>query len=282
MTCHEIRQAIDPYLDDELPVLEVLRVQAHLLRCEPCRGAMESEARLHSLWEADAMQDQASPALRARILERLSTVPSPPPSSPVRSRGWVAEPYAVLAGVTLIGVLLAALAIARFNGTSNLPPFIEEIAARHRLYTEVTGPTLDITTPDVFQVTGWLEARAGFPVKAPRLAGPDRHLVGGRVSSVADAPAAYLLYEWGGRRLSLFVMPHPPRVLSGGVERVVEGVELYTGVLHRITVVWWEDADRLYAVASTASVRDLEEFSLLCVRSGRGAAAMDPTEARRG
>ncbi len=62
------------------------------------------------------------------------------------------------------------------------------------------------------------------------------------------------------------------RILGG----VLDGVELYTTTLHGATLVWWEDAEHLYAAASTAGMRDLEEFARLCVRTGRLPEGTDP------
>jgi len=267
MTCPELLQAIDPYLDDELSVLEVLRVQAHLLRCDPCRTAMESEARLHGLLEADALQDQPSPALRDQILRRLATVP-PGPSLPERRRRRIPVPYAVLAGGMLIVALLAGVTVVWFPGASNLPPLMEEVAAKHRLYAEAAGPALDLKTADVGQLTGWLAGRLGFPVKAPAGLRPGERLIGGRVSSLADAPAAYLLYERGNHPLSLFIGRPPSPAPPEGSKWIVEGVELYTSTVHGLTLVWWEDGDHVYVAASAAGARDLAEFALLCIRSG--------------
>jgi anti-sigma factor RsiW len=266
MTCPELLQAVDPYLDDELSVLEVLRVQAHLLRCDPCRAAMASEARLHALLEADGLQDGPPPALRERILQRLVTVPAGAASPERRRRRRV--PSAVAAGIALVAVLLAAVTIVRFPGASDLPPFMEEVAAKHRLYTEATAPPLDVTTADAGQLTAWLAGRVGFPLKAPARLRPGERLVGGRLSSLADAPAAYLLYERNDRPLSLFISRRPTPAPAEGTRWVVDGAELYTSRVHGLTLVWWDDGDRLYATASPAGPRDLAEFALLCIRSG--------------
>jgi anti-sigma factor RsiW len=275
MTCPELLQAIDPYLDDELSVLEVLRVQAHVLRCDPCRAAMESEARLHALLEADAMQEQPSPALREQILQRLATVPTGPASPKPRRWRSAARPYVMLAGVTLLAVLLAGIMIFRLPGVSDLPPFIEEVAVKHRLYAEATGPALDLKTADVGHLTGWLADRLGFPLKAPARLRSGERLVGGRVSSLADAPAAYLRYERGTHPLSLFIARRPSPALPEEDKWIVEGVELYRSRVHGLTVVWWDDGDHVYAAASTAGPSDLADFALLCIRSGPRASMRD-------
>ncbi len=265
MTCRGFAAALDPYLDDELSVLEVLRVQAHLRSCDRCRARMESEATLHALLAADAIQDQPPPALRDRILQSVSTVASA--ASPMASARRVSA-STLLAVVPLIGLLIVVLMVPGVRGPLELPRFAIEVAAQHRLYGEGAEPTLDVTTTDLPRLTGWLAGRVGSSVKAPGILRPGQSLVGGRVASVIGAPAAHLLYEWDGHRLSLFVMPPAPG-RPEWPERVLDGVELYTAELHGTTITWWEDAERLYVAASTASPADLEEFALLCVRGGR-------------
>lgn len=264
MTCREFAAALDPYLDDELSVLEVLRVQAHLRSCDWCRARMESEATLHALLAADAIQDQPPPGLWDRIRQCVAATASAASTSAsarvLSASGW-------LAVIPLIGLLMVVLMVPGVRGPVELPPFAIAVAAQHRLYSEGADPTLDLTTTDLPRLTGWLGGQVGFPVKAPWVSRPGQRLMGGRVSSVGGAPAAHLLYEWGGHRLSLFVMPPPP-ARPEWAERVIDGVELYTAALHGTTVTWWEDAERLYVAASAGSPTDLEEFALLCVRSG--------------
>ena len=96
-------------------------------------------------------------------------------------------------------------------------------------------------------------------------------LVGGRVSSLADAPAAYLLYDWGGHRISLFVTRTVSDGRRGGSERPADGVELSTAALRGVALAWWEEEDegQLYAAASTGDPSRLRQFALLCMRGGQ-------------
>jgi anti-sigma factor RsiW len=157
--------------------------------------------------------------------------------------------------------------ILRPPGASDLPPFIEEVAIKHRLHTEGTGSTLGLKTADIGQLTGWLAGRLGFPLKAPARLGSGERLVGGRVSSLADGPAAYLLYERGPHPLSLFIARRPSPALPEDDKWIVEGVELYTRRVHGLTLVWWDDGDYVYAAASTTGASDLAEFARLCILS---------------
>src|SRR5919197_2666876 len=72
MTCNSFVRAIDAYLDDELPVMDILRLYGHLLSCGHCHRVMGSEAALHSLLAEEAARDQPSGALRERILQRVA------------------------------------------------------------------------------------------------------------------------------------------------------------------------------------------------------------------
>jgi mycothiol system anti-sigma-R factor len=280
MTCQEFADALDLYLDDELSVMEILHVQGHLHSCDHCRTMMGTEAALHALLAADAIQDQAPRALRDRIVQRVSAAAASSSASVRRRR---AVPVAALrAPIALVGLLVIALLVPGIRGPVELPRFAVEAAAQHHLSREGAEAGLDLTTTDLPRLSGWLRGRVGFPVKAPDVNRPDQHLVGGRVASVGGAPAAHLLYEWGGYRLSLFVMPSPP-TRPEWTERVIDGVELYTAKLQGTTVTWWEDAARLYVAVSATSPRALEEFALLCFRTGGlGGPRLPPAEPRDG
>lgn len=135
MTCRELLNAIDPYLDGELSTVEVLRMHEHLLECDRCRTMLESEAGLHALLSSDAIEDTPPPGLRERVLVRIAGTPSGSVASPARPR----RPRGlrvVLAGVGLVAVLLASILAIQFWRPTDLPPFVLETTAKHRLYTE--------------------------------------------------------------------------------------------------------------------------------------------------
>ncbi len=277
MTCRDLLSAIDPYLDGELSAFEILRMHGHLVACDRCQKVLESEATLHSLLANETVDEGPPPGLRNRVLDRIGA-PALPRVHPPRLRRMLAL-LAVVAGGVLV---LAAMMASRLWWPPDVPPFGLEIAAKHRLYTETPGPALEMTSSDIGKLTEWLGRHVGFPVKAPGPQRPEHRLVGGRVSSVADTPAAYLLYEWHGRPLSLFITTPQPRSRPEGAERVVDGVELYTATLPGVSLLWWEDSTRLYTAASPWPATYLQEFALLCVRSGQRTGAPEPVRVAGG
>lgn len=270
MTCPDCLRLLDPYLDDQLSVVDTLRVQGHLLCCEPCRRTAESETVLRAAIRAGVEADHAPAGLRERILEHV--LASPVRGSAAR-RGWLrrALPAALVAGLVAV---LASLRGA--GGPAEVSPLAAEVAAKHLVY--AGRGAVDFAAPEAPRVAAWLEARLGFPVAVPTLARPGERLLGARVSSLADRPAGHLLYDRDGRRISLFVAGgEVGRAAAGGAWRtVVEGEELYTAVVGGVALVWWETGDRLYVAASDAGGGEVVEFARRCLLSERaGGAAAD-------
>ncbi len=269
MICDEFLSAIDPYLDSELSVFDVVRMHRHLVGCERCRRVMNSEVAMHALLSAEETQDQPGPSLRDQILQRVSAEDNGV-SDVRRGRGRFAVMPAVLTGVTLVAVLVL-LMISGSTGRKPLAPFATELAAKHLLYSRGPGDLLELKTSDANRMMAWLESRLGSSQRLPRLPGANDRLVGGRISSVEDFPAAYLLYEVGGRKVSLFVTKLLPGIRLGAKEEHIKGVELYASVINGITVAWWEDEDagRVYAAVSTDRPGQVLDFVLLCAKGER-------------
>ncbi len=269
MICDEFLSAIDPYLDSELSVFDVVRMHRHVVGCERCRRVMNSEVALHALLSAEETQDQPGPSLRDQILQRVSAEDNGV-SDVRRGRGRFAVMPAVLTGVALVAVLVL-LMISGSTGRKPLAPFATELAAKHLLYSRGPGDLLELKTSDANRMMAWLESRLGSSQRLPRLPGANDRLVGGRISSVEDFPAAYLLYEVGGRKVSLFVTKLLPGIRLGAKEEHIKGVELYASVINGVTVAWWEDEDagRVYAAVSTDRPGQVLDFVLLCAKGER-------------
>lgn len=266
MICKELTRYIDAFLDDELSVIENLRVQAHLVFCGDCRAVVKSEVSLRSLIEADALQDSAPTGLKEKILRQISEMPQPersrfPRIFSLRPRAFFAG---LLAGAATVGLILFLAAYLFWGPPGNVSPLVAEIVAKHQIYSRDVA-TLQIGSSDPIEVSSWLRERLDFPVKLPPLARPGERLLGARLSSIADGQAAYLLYERGGRRISLYVFKALPTLLSSGLPKSVAGVQFFIATLEGKPVVWWEDQERYYAVVSDSGTNDLIEFGLLCV-----------------
>lgn len=277
MTCDEVLRVIDPYLDGELSVVDTLEAHEHFERCETCRRIFESEAALHTRLTQAIRGEDVPAGLRSRIRGRIEGAA---PFRIGRRRRLIARLALLASAVAVAG--LGWLVIDRI-AFDHLSPLTAELASKHLLYTERPGAGLEIVTSEPSRMGTWLEGRLGFPIKLAALDQRPERLIGGRISSVADVPAGYVLYDRGGRPISLFVTRRVPVAKRGWTERHVDGAELYVGSLRGIALVWWEDerADRLYAAASTADAEELVEFARICISGTRDSQLNDATPADR-
>lgn len=273
MTCEEFVRAIDPYLDDELSIMEILRVHGHLVSCELCHRVMGSEATLHNLLTKDAARDQPPESLRERILRAVvaEDVEGASRRSEAQSRpGAFASFSALLTAGLLVGLLVVVPWMPGSKEPEDLMPLAAEVAAKHLLYGVPLHAALELRTSDASEMARWLQRRAGLSLKLPDLDRANGRLIGARVSSLADEPAVYLLYEWGGRYLSLFVT-RPAAGANRGAEKVAGDNDLHTAELRGVILAWWEEEDenQLYAAALTGDAAALREFAHLCIRGGQ-------------
>jgi anti-sigma factor RsiW len=266
MTCQDVLAFLDAYLDEELTVLETLRVDEHLGRCETCRQVRDSEAHLHALLAADAVRD----APPARLRERISTLAIQSESNDGR-HSWRNEPGAravlacALTALLLFGVLLAAGTHTPAPGPG---PLTMDVVGVH-LDAEQTAIDLELPTSDPSRLASWLEHRVGPSVGVPAVAPSGERVVGARMSWIASQEAAHLLYEGEGRRISLFITRDPFHPGERAAEQIVEGEELYFATLAGVRVAWWSSGGHLYVAAARASEAELLNFAALCVRLAR-------------
>lgn len=276
MTCADLLSTIDAYLDDEMSVTDVLRVHRHLRACDRCRRALEVQASLHALLAEDAARDQPPATMRSRVLQRVAAAANDQPrtlAGAAGSRRRLALSVWPLAGATVLVALL--LVVPRFTDTGGtlVSPLAAELAVKHLLYSSRQAPPLEVTSSDASAIAQWLEPRVRLSFTLPRPESADQRLVGARVSTLAESPAAYVLYAQDGLPISLFVSRPVPGRHRGALEEKIAGVELYTTALHGVALAWWENEreGQLYAAASAGDPSDLRAFAIRCIRTAANA-----------
>ncbi|MFQ5848622.1 MAG: anti-sigma factor family protein [Candidatus Methylomirabilales bacterium] len=267
MTCQELANHLDAFLDDELSVGENLKLQTHLVFCEACRRVVASEIKLRTLIEEEALPDEAPASLGERIAEQIRAQPYGGGSralrrSPPGRRGFF---IGLLTGVAAAGAILLVVSPLLTRGPEPGTPLAAEVVAKHQMYSQAET-RLAVASAEPTTLARWFSGRVHFPLKLPLLARPGDRLIGGRLSSIADRRAAYLLYARGGHRLSLFIFEPPGGLHPPAPVKKVEGVPFYTSTLQGRSVVWWEDREVYYAATGDEDLEALIEFALLCVK----------------
>jgi hypothetical protein len=134
-------------------------------------------------------------------------------------------------------------------------PVAADVIAKHQrnLPIEVAGG------PD--QVRKWYADKVDFPVRPPSL--PEAALRGGRLSSVGEHQAAYLVYDVNGNKVSVFIFDPGDLPLGAQEKRVIKDREVYFDQERGYNVAMFRDRGVGYAIAS-----DLDSDQMMKLVSG--------------
>ncbi|HYH38614.1 MAG TPA: anti-sigma factor [Azospirillum sp.] len=150
--------------------------------------------------------------MTARAFEPLIDRPLPDRLKPPFSRRRRALPWLAVAASLLAFVAGGAAGwLAHGWSAPGAPPsgaFVADAVAAHRVFVAEVRHPVEVGADQEEHLVTWLGKRLGKPLRAPRLAERGYELVGGRLLSDTDGPAAQLMYQDAtGRRITLYVRP---------------------------------------------------------------------------
>ena len=233
LRCAGISRFVDTYLDGEFAETVRAEFEGHLNDCETCRGKVRVQAEWKQAIRAAAPREQAPAALRNRVARAIAKE-----SRPMLSwRAWAVRAMPAAAAVGL----LATFMISKVQWS----PVAADLVAKHQHATpiEVSGGT--------DQVRKWYVDKVDFPVRPPQLC----HSVGctfrgARLSSVGDKPAAYLVYDINGDKVSVFIFDANDMPIETRRKTVIGNRDVYFDQEHGYNVALFRDRGVGYAIAS--------------------------------
>lgn len=255
-SCLDLRERITAWVDGELTdPREVAGLEAHLAGCERCRGYAEAEATTKTLVATAYATPVEVGGLHARIRGLLEAA-TPPKHRPWRL--WLARfAWGALAAGLLVVAAIGYLALQP-EPSVEASPLVHAAVADH-VECMLGRLPLEVTTTDQGEVGRWLRERLARPVVLPPLASEGE--LSTRVARLAAADGAQILFDRGGRMLSLFIMPvqEAPRALGRPVPR--GGRELFVNAVEGYTVVFWRQGELLYCLVSDADEGEVLGFA---------------------
>ena len=131
-------------------------------------------------------------------------------------------------------------------------PVAADVVAKHQrqLPIEVSGG------PE--QVKEWYSGKVDFPVHVPQFRNLSAALRGGRLASIGDKQAAYLVYDVHGDKVSVFIFDASELPIEARRKAVVGNREVYFDQEHGYNVALYRDRGVGYAIAS-----DLDQDQML-------------------
>jgi anti-sigma factor RsiW len=248
MTCPDVLERVDLYLDRALRPAESRAVEAHLLVCAGCRAEVEAaeavETRLRN-----ALVDEAPPHhLWSRIAAQLRADHSGAERLERRPRVWRLSRRAAIAASALfaIGVVFAArrLMTTDIDAAALMRTPVDEL----RSFID-SGRSVDIATTDPAQLRQWFVPRVDFaPPTPPTMS--DLSLVGGRLCYFFKRRIAAYMYHVDGHVLSLYIMSDQDIELPSRRDAMLGGRPAAVRELDGFAHILWRDGKLYYSLVS--------------------------------
>ena len=195
MACEVWRQKLDAYADGELGQAESAELAVHLRQCARCASDVLARVQMKRAVAIAGKQLNAHEDFRERVRKSIS----------IKSEKKATPMWRVLAAPALL-VLALSVGVNWFVG--------HEKARRERVYSELadlhvatlaSASPVDVVSTDRHTVKPWFQGRIPFTFNLPELQASDFELLGGRVTYLAQAPGAELLYRLRKHEISVFV-----------------------------------------------------------------------------
>ncbi len=195
------------FLDGQLPPEQMDAVEAWLAenpdRAEEVLNWAEQNAAIRTLFP-----ERADPPIVAPQPEE-----KPPLAAPPRPANETHAPTglswsAIAAALAMLAVGLGTGWFARGTvgpSATEMATLVQEAVLAHRVYSVDPHRPVEVKASEEETLVRWLSNRVGRQLTAPDLTGQGFTLVGGRLLSVSEGPAAQFMYENAeGRRITLF------------------------------------------------------------------------------
>ncbi len=235
LRCAGISRFVDTYLDGEFAETDRAEFEAHLSDCEGCRAKVRVQAEWKQAIKAAAPHELAPAALRNRIARSIARESKPM----LTWRQWAVRAMPAAAAVGLVATFM----VSKVQWS---PVAADVVDKWHRkpIPVEVKGGN--------DQVKQWFSGKVDFAVRPPRLCKTPApcQLQGARLASVADHPAAYLVYEINGDKVSVFMFDANDLPIETRHKMVVDNREVYFDQEHGYNVALFRDRGVGYAIAS--------------------------------
>jgi anti-sigma factor RsiW len=275
--CAEVSALLSAWVDGEFDAAEGTHIEGHLAVCATCARVARMQGQFKLALRRSAGGVQAAPlALRDAVIARLDEAEEDLDGDP----GDDTSPRALWARVfhrltpRTVAFTVAAAGIAAWLIAGGLQRALLTADSDRHAFAEATHVALDdgialharalpfdYSASDAGSVQKWLQGRVDFGVRLPRFPrknGPA--LQGVRLFTQHSRAAAVLSYTVPAaqdRRISLLVMDGPlPRL--PGIQRRVDGREIWVAQSHGYNVASWRSGEIVYSLIS-----DLEEREVL-------------------
>jgi anti-sigma factor RsiW len=247
MSCQEMRELLDGYVDSELDVVTTLQFERHLKECASCQAFYQRYEQFARAVETHLPRFDAPVGLEAKIRSQLGLSGGRPVSAMgAPFADW--RRWAVAA--SLIGVLvLTGIVLTLLNRRAEPEILAEQVVSSH-IRSLMANHLSDVASSDQHTVKPWFSGKLDFAPAVKNLAPVGFPLIGGRLDYLDDHSVAALVYKRRQHTINLFLWPssnsdsQPQTLTSKG-----------------FNIVHWTQDHMAYWAISDLNAAELNEFA---------------------
>lgn len=239
MTCDELRQKLDAFIDDSVAHEELASVHEHFQACPSCAAEALARLQIKRATRAAAARYVPTPAFRLRVENQIRKR-----QKPAWSFGWTPA----LAALALAILIFAVPGVLWLRHSSRQ----QAVAALVDLHvaTLASENPVDVVSSDRHTVKPWFQGKLPFTFNLPELENTPFKLLGGKLEYVRHTPGAHLLFDLRKHEFSVFIMQQsvgPPLPGTGPVDLRENGFNIES----------WTQNGLHYMIVSDASASDV-------------------------
>jgi anti-sigma factor RsiW len=248
MSCQEISEFLDAYIDKELDVITSSQFERHLIECAACRAKRYSYQQMHDSVKAHLeyfrAPEEFEQRLRAQLFGRGDG------KVKTRKQQWSLGWRSWAMAASIIAVLLLTAALVQLAKQPSASQVLAQQVVSSHIRSLLANHLSDVISTDQHTVKPWFSGKLDFAPVVKDLSSKGFPMAGGRLDYLDDRPVAALVYKRRQHTINLFMWPSPasdssPRLLS------IRGYN----VLH------WTHSHLTYWAVSDVNAGDLGEFA---------------------
>lgn len=200
MTCEEVRQKLDAYVDNSCSPEDSTSIEEHLRTCSSCATEALNRVQIKRATRATAAtRFVPSPEFRRRIEKSVQSK-----RKPLRLIWWLPALSALAAAI-----FIAAVTIGLWTRHAAREQAMTELLDLH-VATLASANPVDVVSSDRHTVKPWFQGKLPFTFNVPELDDSPYKLIGGKLTYINHNPAAQLLFEIRKHELSVFILQQSP------------------------------------------------------------------------
>ena len=252
MSCSEVGDLIQGYLDGEMDLSRSLEIERHMGTCPSCSRTYAENLSLRQAIAQGSLYFEAPADLRRRVRSAVRQANREEKAS--RHMRWEWK----LLWASLGACALVFLMVFTFRTPPAENLIVQEVLSAH-LRSLLPGHLMDIPSSDQHTVKPWFNGKLDFSPPVGNFAGQGFALTGGRLDYIGNRQVAALVYQRRKHLINLFIRPSPRPGKSAEKSSTEQGYNL----------IVWNQSGMAYTAISDLNMNELRDFVQLVRRSGQ-------------